>query len=349
MPQTPPPLPPPSWTPEPADVAQGNARTVVFRMAGVMGVVVAVALALLGAHWYTSRASSSDFAEALEEAGISAQSNGGGVSGDGLGAGGAVLDVDAAVEGSTVFVNGDSVGVTPMQVVLDEPGEQWVLVARGGRTVLDTTVWVDYGEVASLVAGRRGEPAGASTTVEPSVTATPEAQRGAIRVTSEPAGAAVLLDGRSVGETPLTIDGLSSGQYALAVRRSGYESVARTVAIRPGTRYEAALALQPVGAPEPAAPRPAPPQPRPAPAPTPPRPAPTAGTGTVEILVRPWGRIEVDGQVRQRESDVVYRTELPVGSHRIRVSHPVLGSQERDVIVNRGVTYRIDIDLDGDG
>ena len=346
MPQTPPSLPPPSWTPEPADLTQGNARAVVFRMAGVMAVVVAVALGLLGAHWYTSQSSSSDLDEALEEAGVSVQANGGGVSDDGASAGGAVLDVDAAVEGSTVFLNGDSVGVTPMQLTLDESGEQWVLVAQGGRTLLDTTLWVEYGEVTSLVADRRGEPAASPTTVE---TVTSEAQRGAIRVTSEPAGAAVLLDGRRVGETPVTIDGLSSGRYALAVRREGYEAVARTVAIRPGTRYEAALALQPVRAAEPAPPRPAPPQPRPAPAPAPPPPDAAPATGTVEVLVRPWGRIEIDGQVRQRESDVVYRTELPVGSHRIRVSHPVLGSQERDVIVNRGVTYRVDIDLDGDG
>ena len=338
MPTTPPPLPPRAWTPEPADVAQGNARTVVYRMAAVMAAVVALALGLLGAHWYYTSQGDGDFAEALAEAEGSAPTENGGAA---LDAGGAVLDVASEPAGATVFVNGDSVGVTPLQVPVAEPGEQWVLVAAGGQTVLDTTVQVAYGDVVALDAARRRAPAARDD--EPA--ATVEVQRGAIRVTSAPSGAAVLLDGRSVGETPVTIDGLSPGRYSLAVRRSGYEAVARTVAIRPGTRYEADLALRAAAAPEPP-PRPAPP-PRAAPAPAPPRPEP--GTGTVEVLVRPWGRIEIDGQVRQRESDVVYRTELPVGTHRVRVSHPVLGSQERTVEVSRGVTYRIDVDLGNDG
>lgn len=346
MPQTPPSLSPQTWSPEPEDLTQGNARTVVFRMAGVMGIVVAIGIALLVAHWYTSRSTSVDFEEALASDASYSRTDGGGVSDALVDAGGAVLDVNSSVEGSTIFLNGDSVGVTPMQISLDEPGEQWVLITRGDQTLLDTTVQVEYGGVASVTARRRGEPSPRPVSVEPSVDT--EAQRGAIRVTSAPAGAAVLLDGRRVGETPLTIDGLAAGQYALAVRRDGYESVARTVALRPGSRYEAALALRPASAPEPAAPpRPAPVRPTPAPAPV--RPDPTPATGTVEVLVRPWGRIEIDGQVRQRESDVVYRTDLPVGTHRIRVSHPVLGSQERDVVVDRGVTYRIDVDLDGDG
>ena len=339
MPATPPPLPPRTWTPEPADAAQGNARTVVFKMAGVMAAVVAVAVGLLGAHWYYTSQADDDFEEALAEAAGPVETANGGAA---LDASEAALDVASDPAGATVFVNGDSVGVTPLQVPVREPGEQWVLVATGGRTVLDTTVQVGYGDVVALVGARRRTP-----TPEPAAApaVTPEVQRGAIRVTSAPSGAAVLLDGRAVGETPLTIDGLSPGRYSLAVRRSGYEAVARTVAIRPGTRYEADLALQAVEAPEPVA-RPAPA--RPAPTPAPPRPEPV-GTGTVEVLVRPWGRIEIDGQVRQRESDVVYRTELPVGTHRVRVSHPVLGSQERTVEVSRGVTYRIDVDLGSDG
>lgn len=341
MPQTPPPPPrpwtpePETWTPEPADVARGSARTAVVRMVAAMAVVVVVGLGLLVADWYTSRAPAAD---TDYEAAPPSVSNGGGVSADEVGEGGAgeaVLEVDSAVEGASVFVNGDSVGTTPLRLSLPEPGPQRVLVARGERALLDTTVEVGYGRVTALAAGRRDEPGDAPR-------AAAEVQRGSIRVTSDPAGAAVLLDGRSVGQTPVTVDGLAPGQYALSVQRSGYEPATRRVTLRPGTRYEAALELRSTSPP---APRPAPPQARPTPAP----PRPDPGTGTVEVLVRPWGRIEIDGQLRQRESDVVYRTQLPVGTHRIRVSHPTLGSQERDVVVNRGVTYRIDIDLGGSG
>lgn len=353
MPQTPPSPPPAPWMPEPADAAAGDARTVVYRMAAVMGLVVVVAVGLLGAHWYASRPDSVDFEEALREGAATSEGEGYTSANGGapdLDDGEAVLDVDSPLDGSTVFVDGDSVGVTPLRLSFEDPGARWVLVARGGRTLLDTTLQVGLGEVALLTAAAR-EPAPAPSPVaeppEPRAEARAEAQSGAIRVTSSPAGAAVLLDGRGVGETPLTIDGLDPGRYSLAVRRTGYESVVRTVTIRPGTRYEAALDLQSVAPPPVAA---APERPaRPRAAPPPPRPAPAPATGVLEVLVRPWGRIEIDGQVRQRESDVVYRTELPVGRHRIRVSHPVLGSQEREVVVDRGVTYRLDIDLDNDG
>ena len=355
MPHTPPHTPQ-AWTPEPADVDRGAARAVVFRMAGVLAGVVALAVGLLGAHWYsTTRGAPVDLEEALALEGVEGyvRADGGGVSTaadeGGAGEGGAVLDVDSDPGGAAVFVNGDSVGVTPIRLPFAEPGEQWVLVARAGRTLLDTTLRVEYGEVASLAVGRRAEPEPAPAREAPAARRVErEARRGAIRVTSAPAGAAVLLDGRRVGETPVTIDGLAPGRYALAVRRSGYESVSRTVRIRPGTQYEAELALRAAAPPRPAPPARARPEPVAEPAPAPPAPV-AAATGTVEILVRPWGRIEVNGQVRQRESDVVYRTELPVGVHRIRVSHPVLGSREREVIVDRGVTYRVDIDLDGDG
>ncbi|MDT0631487.1 PEGA domain-containing protein [Rubrivirga sp. S365] len=343
MPPTPSPPPrpwtpePETWTPEPADVARGNARTVVFRMVAAMAVVVVLGVGLLVADWYTSRTPAADVGY---EAAPPSVSNGGGVDGEdgaesGLnegGAGEAVLEVDSAVEGASVFVNGDSVGTTPLRLSLSEPGPKRVLVARGARALLDTTVQVEYGRVAVFAAGRRDEPAGRPTAAE--------AERGSIRVTSTPAGAAVLLDGRRVGQTPVTVDGLTPGEYALAVQQPGYEPATRRVTLRPGTRYETALELRSTSSPTSG---PAPPQARPTPAP----PRPDPGVGTVEILVRPWGRIEIDGQLRQRESDVVYRTELPTGTHRIRVSHPTLGSQERDVVVNRGVTYRVDIDLGG--
>ena len=72
------------------------------------------------------------------------------------------------------------------------------------------------------------------------------------------------------------------------------------------------------------------------------------GTGTVEILVRPWGRISIDGTVRQRETDIVYRTTLSAGLHRIEVSHPQLGSDSRTVTVQPGGESRIEFDLAND-
>ena len=348
MPDAPPPLPPPQWTPEQADFTEGNARAVVFRMGAVMGGVVLLALALLGAQWFASQSSDEDFEDLLRQEELREDEGETILSGGGLASEAAVLDVSSTLPGSSVFVDGDSAGVTPLRLDLDRPGESWVLVTNAGRTLLDTTLRVGPGEVALLTASAP-EPAALPAEPPPSEEPAAVVQSGAIRVTSAPSGAEVLLNGRRVGETPIAVEGLATGRYSLAVRRSGYEAVARSITIRPGTRYETDIALRsaappPAAPPVAAPPRPAPPRPAPEPAA-----APEPALGTLEVLVRPWGRIEINGQVRQRESDVVYRTELPVGRHRIRVSHPVLGAQEREVLVDRGATLRVDINLDSDG
>lgn len=354
MAETRPPLPSAPWAPAPAGPSGGDARTVVFRMAAALVLVLAAGLGFLVTDWYASRGVAEPVEPALDPLAMSGDSyvHTGAGGADGLSA---VLEVDAPSPGATVFVNGDSVGVTPLRLRLERPGEQWVLVASGRQTLLDTTLWVEGGGVALLTAGAAGREAPAAQARE-AERAPAARQAGSIRVVSAPAGADVLLDGRRVGVTPLTIQDLAPGRYDLTVQESGYESVARRVTIRPGTRYEADLALRAAASPQPRADAPprsraaAPAPAAPAPVDRPPtRPESTAPMGSVEILARPWGRIEINGQLRQQGSDVVYRTDLPVGTHRIRASHPSLGSQEQTVIVDRGVTYRLEFDLRGDG
>ena len=191
-------------------------------------------------------------------------------------------------------------------------------------------------------AARRTEPRPAAPPVAPPAAARAPST-GELRVTSSPSGADVQLDGRFVGVTPLTIDGLRRGQYAIAVRAPGYEIVTQPVVIQGGGVFEAAVQLQLAEA----APSTESPRTRPAPAPSP-RSAPSE-TGTLEVLVRPWGRIVIDGATHQRETDVVYRTVLSAGEHRVTASHPELGSVTRTVTVAPGETLRVEFDLARDG
>lgn len=50
-----------------------------------------------------------------------------------------------------------------------------------------------------------------------------------VSVTTTPAGADVFVDGKSVGVTPVVIDGTSKQRISLALRKSGYRAVVRTV------------------------------------------------------------------------------------------------------------------------
>jgi serine/threonine-protein kinase len=53
-------------------------------------------------------------------------------------------------------------------------------------------------------------------------------------VRTTPAGARVLVDGRDVGKTPLTIPNLARGAHTVRVMRDGYTSVDRRVSITTG-------------------------------------------------------------------------------------------------------------------
>lgn len=347
MPDTRHPHPPP-WAPEPISFTGGDARSVALRVAAALVLVAGTGIALLSVNWATAPPAADGLDEALAEIQEVGPPSAAGFAADPMERGGAVLDVDAPVPGSTVFVNGDSVGTTPARVRLDRLGEQWVVISHGGRSVLDTTVWVAADEALALSAPR---PETRAPVPDPAASGPPVAapSSGTLRVVSTPAGAQVLLDGRRAGTTPLTLDEVPPGRYALVVRQPGHETVTRHVRIRGGTRYEVDLALRPSPVPS------EPPAPPPPTVPTPPRrevrattrPDATEPMGTVEVRVHPRGRVEIDGRVRVDDSDALYRTDLPVGEHRIRVSHPQWGVQERTVVVDRGVTYRLTFTLDG--
>lgn len=76
-----------------------------------------------------------------------------------------------------------------------------------------------------------------------------EGLRGGLRVTTEPAGAQVLLDGVSLGQTPLSYDEAEVGDHVLRIELPGHGQVVRTVHIRGGTVHEvnAQLAVRSTG------------------------------------------------------------------------------------------------------
>lgn len=260
------------------------------------------------------------------------------------------LRIQTVPDGARVFVDGVLVGMAPAWEGLVEVGVHWVEVVDPTETVvLDTMVWVIAGTSAVVSAG---EPESAGeTTPDPVALGPSEAEpaetTGDLRVSSTPSGAVVQIDGRRAGTTPLALGGLSPGAYTVTVARSGYEPVRRQMGVRAGGVFEASVDLRPLAAaPQPAeAPRRADPplEPKRADPPSPRRAA--TAPGVVEVLVRPWGRIAIDGVTHMAETDVVYRAALPAGVHHVEVTHPELGSRTRSVTVSPGGRVRVEIDL----
>jgi hypothetical protein len=76
------------------------------------------------------------------------------------------------------------------------------------------------------------------------------ARQPRVRVTSEPRGSPVFIDGEEVGDTPLD-HVVTRGRHVVEIRRLGYASERREVELTPGTASDLSFRLRPLGRPAP--------------------------------------------------------------------------------------------------
>lgn len=226
-----------------------------------------------------------------------------------------------------------------------------------------------------------------STQQAPATPAQSALESVSMSVLSTPSLATVRIEFDSVGVTPMTASIPQAGSYLLTISKSGYATLDTVVTVRPGDhplyriklrssnlaaikgtdraaletdrppaprraatlrnrRSETAAPLTPPSSQqEPRAERTAPdestePSSRP-------EAAPTEVTGTLEILVRPWGTIYINGELHRSDTDMLYSVQLPPGSHEVRVIHPSLGRSQRTVRVSPDSKERLIFSLDG--
>lgn len=67
---------------------------------------------------------------------------------------------------------------------------------------------------------------------------------GSLDILSRPSGAQVILDGRSVGRTPLTLSNIAPGPHSVRLEIPGFNRWATSVDVRPGTRSRVAASLE---------------------------------------------------------------------------------------------------------
>jgi hypothetical protein len=244
--------------------------------------------------------------------------------------GSAVLHVETAPASALVSLDGTIEGLTPLRLRHLPSGYYHVSVERSGFTAIDTLVYLDDDVptsisltlTASLNESEDPLPPARSSTSEPSTpplasraeSPSPRRTFGTIVVRADPTGVPVQLNGRRVGVAPLELGDVSAGQHTLTFSLPGYETSTVRVDVGPGTRETVDVTLTP-------------------------------RTGTLAVVVRPWGSIYIDGVLRARETDVRFETKLPVGTHQVRVEHPNLGTDERTVEVQADRTISTVFDL----
>ena len=171
------------------------------------------------------------------------------------------LLVRSSPSGASVSVDGVARGETPLALRDLDFGTRSVTIARRGYVVetrrvsitkarpartLDVRLAAASEPVAPRPAGgseptpREGAPPRPST---PATLGRPAVATGTLAIESRPTGAAVTVNGKPSGTTPLTLNDLPPGEYRIVMTMPGYRNFSTTVRVVAGERARAAASL----------------------------------------------------------------------------------------------------------
>ena len=136
------------------------------------------------------------------------------------------LKVQSPVPNAEVFVDGASLGRSPVDRNDLDPGKHSVLVHKDGYTDYKRDVILIENQPITLVAD---------------LSAT-----GSIRVLSAPEGAEVRIDGELIGKTPIQRDGHAVGSHVLEVDLKGFFMAKQTIKIEGGRENLFSFDLKPI-------------------------------------------------------------------------------------------------------
>lgn len=142
--------------------------------------------------------------------------------------------------GAAVFVDGRLVGETPVNLVLaDNDPRTLRLVLKGHMDVnsLLTPVQLPVSSIPRTIARLFGR-----STQNLSFELAP-AENSRLVVTSDPSGCDVFLDGRRLGTTPLSVDGLRPGPARVQIVNANGQSASQDVEIAPDAEARVHLVL----------------------------------------------------------------------------------------------------------
>ena len=137
--------------------------------------------------------------------------------------------------GARVFVDGKEYGVTPFAVRSLALGGHDVRVVRDGYAAEERRIVLTASQPSQSLTIVLDRPAavtsGGSQTSRPTETGSTGPFTGDLYVVSRPPGAAVFMDGKQVGTTPLSLRAVPSGSHALRLEASGYRRWSSSVRV----------------------------------------------------------------------------------------------------------------------
>jgi hypothetical protein len=134
-------------------------------------------------------------------------------------------------------------GVTPLALQAMELGTRRVRIQRDGFTSEERQVTLTRSRPSRSVDVRltRAPAASQRATAVPAPAAV---RTGTLVVESRPTGASIVLNGRRVGVTPMTLEDLEPGSYTVQLQLPTYRPITTTVRVVAGARARAAASLE---------------------------------------------------------------------------------------------------------
>lgn len=245
----------------------------------------------------------------------------------------ASLLIDSEPVGAGVWVNGDSVGVTPAWLAELDPGVVEV-VLRSEQITHDTTLALKPGQDASVLiwledqwAAR--EPSAPTQAIQdrpesrespadtndgPAADPSPAPAReapptGRLQITTVPEGAAVWVAGDRLGTTPLALEALPAGEQVVELRLPGHESERLLLTISPNELTTQLVELR-------------------------------ARPGIVTIAADAGSQVFINGALEGTARNGALRLALAAGRYEVRVFHPERGEAFRVIEVIAGTAQR---------
>jgi len=196
---------------------------------------------------------------------------------------------------ASVFLDGEFLGSTPYENDKIPVGLHRLVIKKTGYSEFNQSVNIETDKL---------------TPVSADLSAAAK-----IAVNSDPSGADVLINDKTVGKTPYTDSHLAYGEYTITIAKTGYKPYSEKLKITDNkTVIKIDQKLNPV-------------------------------TGKVEILVRPYGSIYINDELKAQDTNSPFTTELPGGRHKLKIVHPTLGSMTREILVTGEKTQKFNFDM----
>lgn len=189
--------------------------------------------------------------------------------------------------GATVLCDGAELGVTPLTHFFPEP--------KTYRVVFRAPGFQEH-----VLALRLGD--GKPHVVDAALLS----DSGTLRLTTEPAGARVLVNGVEKGVTPCTLERIREGEHTLSLRLEGHKPLTHTLTLTAGESVPLNFRLERLPA------------------------------GLTVTTLPEGARVYVDGAYRG-DSDLTL-TDLPAGPHTLRVELPGYAQETRQATLASGAT-----------